>query len=307
MDNGLKNKLYKMVQDYLKPCPLIIWGSGATIPFGLPSMQDLKNELGIQKEGNLEDILSGISVDENKGYEKKIFNIVNRADSGFRESLWNGNNPEADHVKKLMCYFYKSHPRKINITTTNYDCVLEYICSYHGLPYSDGFPGREFSQFNESYFLQEKCINLYKVHGSLRWSEGRYSYYNSMMDGIFPSRNKFQRSHEEPYRTIITKSDQDIKSAGCFLSIGFGFNDEHITPKIEDAITEQPIVLVSKKATESCREKLKKAKKYVLIEESENTNETRFSFKGAQGEGDEAFPGKYWQIKQFNQILGRQS
>lgn len=34
------------IQDYLKEPPLIIWGSGATIKFGLPSMQQLKDEIG---------------------------------------------------------------------------------------------------------------------------------------------------------------------------------------------------------------------------------------------------------------------
>ena len=38
--------IYKCLQDYLKDPPLVIWGSGATIGFGLPSMGDLKTEIG---------------------------------------------------------------------------------------------------------------------------------------------------------------------------------------------------------------------------------------------------------------------
>lgn len=38
--------IYKSIQDYLKDPPLVIWGSGATIGFGLPSMGDLKTEIG---------------------------------------------------------------------------------------------------------------------------------------------------------------------------------------------------------------------------------------------------------------------
>jgi hypothetical protein len=36
-----KNDVFIIVQDFLKNPPLIVWGSGATIPFGLPSMKDL--------------------------------------------------------------------------------------------------------------------------------------------------------------------------------------------------------------------------------------------------------------------------
>ena len=38
--------LFKHIQDYLVNPPLVIWGSGATIGFGLPSMSDLKIEIG---------------------------------------------------------------------------------------------------------------------------------------------------------------------------------------------------------------------------------------------------------------------
>jgi hypothetical protein len=34
-----------MVQTFLKDPPLIVWGSGATIPFGLPSMEDLNAQI----------------------------------------------------------------------------------------------------------------------------------------------------------------------------------------------------------------------------------------------------------------------
>ena len=40
------NDIFKIIQDYLKEPPLVIWGSGATIGFGLPSMSRLKDEIG---------------------------------------------------------------------------------------------------------------------------------------------------------------------------------------------------------------------------------------------------------------------
>ena len=41
-----KDDIFAYIQNYLKEPPLIIWGSGATIGFGLPGMSDLKDEIG---------------------------------------------------------------------------------------------------------------------------------------------------------------------------------------------------------------------------------------------------------------------
>ena len=40
-----KEEAFKLVQQFLKSCPVIIWGSGATIPYGLPSMNDLQGKI----------------------------------------------------------------------------------------------------------------------------------------------------------------------------------------------------------------------------------------------------------------------
>ena len=40
------DEIYQTIQEYLKVPPLVIWGSGATIGFGLPSMSKLKDEIG---------------------------------------------------------------------------------------------------------------------------------------------------------------------------------------------------------------------------------------------------------------------
>ena len=40
-----KDETYKLIQKFLKDPPVVIWGSGATICYGLPSMNDLNNAL----------------------------------------------------------------------------------------------------------------------------------------------------------------------------------------------------------------------------------------------------------------------
>ncbi len=302
MTEELKNELFKRIQEYLKPKPLIVWGSGATIPFRMPSMDDLKIKLNIQKDGNLEEILSKASKKDREQYEKEIFNIINKNDDDFRVDL-HENILSIEHINILIRYFYNAHPELINIITTNYDCILEYILSYYKLPFSDGFLGKEFSQFDESNFKAKKHINLFKVHGSLRWCQGRYSHHNSDMDAIFPSKKKYKQASQEPFRTIIAQADNAINAAACFLCIGFGFNDEHITPKIEGALQKnKPIVIVTKKATESIEKKLTSASKYVLIEESDQGG-TNFRYKDVNLEKNVQLDGNYWELEQFNKII----
>ena len=305
MDNDRRNKVFSKVQEYLKPSPVIVWGSGATIPFGMPSMDDLKGALGITEAGNLEEILSEIGdTVEKEEYEKLIYEAINKEDEEFKNRLVKGSD-EIRPIQKLVNYFYDSHPQQLNIITTNYDCVLEYILSYYGLPFSDGFSGREFSSFDSENFRLSKHINLYKVHGSLRWYNKRYSYRNPMMDGIFPNKDKYQRASQQPYRTLISNSDSAIKEASCFLVVGFGFNDDHLTPNIEEAIGQRSkkIVVITKKATKSLNDKLKLAQNYVLVEEGDKLGETKFSFNEGNQRVVEILGGSYWRIEKFNEIL----
>ena len=45
MDTDKKDAIFLIIQKMLEKPPVIIWGSGATIPFGLPSMQDLNKTI----------------------------------------------------------------------------------------------------------------------------------------------------------------------------------------------------------------------------------------------------------------------
>jgi hypothetical protein len=305
MEDLTEDSLFTLIQKYLKPSPLIIWGSGATIPFEMPSMNDLKNELEITEEGNLEEILSRIEDnDQLRSYEQKIFQSISDKDNNFRKQLKESTSSKS--LQNLIRFFYTPHPSNLNIITTNYDCVLEYVFSLMDLPYSDGFSGREFSKFKEENFKNKKFINLYKVHGSLRWESmnNHYSYFNENMNAIYPNNNKYQQAAQEPFRTLIAQADNRIKNSTCFLAIGFGFNDEHLTPKIKTAIEEdKPIVIIAKTITPSAKEQLKNANRYILIEENEQT-ETKFTVKENNKDSQEIkLDGSYWKIEEFNNIL----
>ncbi len=300
-----KEKLFTLVQIYLKQCNLIIWGSGATVPFGMPTMDSLKQELGITSEKNLEEILSACNDNERKKYEKNIFRIINEKDKKVHKEF--SNNLLIEPIQRLIEFFYSSHPNLLHIITTNYDCILEYILAYYNFPFSDGYSGREFSKFKSKNFKSKECINLYKVHGSLRWHDNKFSHYNDMMDAIFPNIHKYEQAFNDPFRTLIHKSDDAISSSNSFLAIGFGFNDTHLTPKIVSAIEERKkIVVVTKKATDACKNMLDKASDYVLIEEGKKEQKTCFTYKEKGRKRKSSLTGSYWNIQEFNNIFNNE-
>ena len=66
-----KDKFFKIAQAMLYRTPVIIWGSGASVPLGLPTMSDLNQALGDKIQGfdrdnnNLEDELSKSKYSDN--------------------------------------------------------------------------------------------------------------------------------------------------------------------------------------------------------------------------------------------------
>ena len=302
-DKEKENEIFETVQDYLKPCPVIIWGSGATIPFGLPSMEDLKKGLNLKESGDLESILSKITDGEKRTcYEQKIFDTIDEKDQKLRESV---DDKTFQDLNDIISYLYGAHPKLINIVTTNYDCVLEYFLSYYSFPFSDGFSGREFSSFNKENFKRKNHINLFKIHGSLRWLNRRYSYHNNSMDAIYPYENKYERTYDNPFRSLVSESGDIIESSDNFLVIGFGFNDKHIRNLLEDSVQKPNVkmVVVSRKATENAKRITARAQNIILIEEDEDACFTKFTYRKNGKEECFILKGKFWDLQEFKSIL----
>ena len=309
-----KDRVFRLVQKFLKNPPVIIWGSGATIPYGLPGMNDLKKclkgKLDISKNTNLETELGKIRNIEIVEKVKQIIRdeIVKRDLICLKKSIKNQNyfNPIVNMIKK----FYDAHPRKIDVITTNYDCVLEYALSKSNYSFTDGFTGKTLASFQEDNFKTKNCINLIKVHGSLNWAfdtEDNLFYLSDRSNFdlkyamILPAKESkyYEALIKEPYRDLIGKSDSVIKQANSFFVVGFGFNDEHLTPKIDSRIKEEiPIVIITKEATDSCKKKLKNAEKYCLFQK--NGQGTKVTYKDANNIKEEScFKDSYWTLNQF--------
>jgi hypothetical protein len=314
-----KEKVYKIVQTFLKNPPLIVWGSGATISFGLPSMRDLNEELKKKikdfdtEDNNLEIELGKEKYQEQMPQIKKIiWEKVNQSDVSVLEKIISNSTNDFNGIKLLIEKFIETHPKVVNIVTTNYDRVLEHIMSYNNFPFTDGFNGKVLSIFDETEFKDKKIVNLIKVHGSLNWfdvdSEIRFLPSISKEETpkiIAPSKNKFKEAYSNPYRELIQKADNLIKVASSFLVVGFGFNDEHLTPKIKTKINQgTPIILITKEVSESSFSELERAEKYILFEEAES-GKTKVIYKENSTVDKQVveLEGDLWQLNNFMGIL----
>ena len=172
----IRENIFKIVQNFLKNPPLIVWGSGATISFGLPSMWSLNEELK-EKIKDFDTTNENLEIELGKEkyqaqipeIKKVIWGKVNDADVLVLERIISNKTGDFNGIKSMIDKFIETHPKVVNIVTTNYDRVLEHIMSYHNFPYTDGFNGKTLSIFDETKFKNKEIVNLIKVHGSLNW------------------------------------------------------------------------------------------------------------------------------------------
>lgn len=319
MSDETKENIFKIVQTFLSNPPLIVWGSGATISFGLPSMEDLNKKLKEKiknfnvTNNNLEAELEKDKYNEDLLEIKKIiWEAVYESDNEVLKSIVSNDVDKFNGIKLLINKVLDIHLKVLNIVTTNYDRVLEYVMSYNNISFTDGFNGKTLSIFNEDAFQEKNIVNLLKVHGSLNWFDqnGEVRFIPSVLENsipkiIVPSKKKYEEGYDSPYRELIQKTDSLIKDASSFLVIGFGFNDGHLTPKIKAKINKGiPIVLITKKVSENSFTELERAEKYILFEEAKSGKTKVICKENKQSDKKEyEIEGDFWQLNKFMEII----
>lgn len=314
----LKEKVFTTIQTYLKAPPVVIWGSGATVPFGLPSMGKL-NEIIKRLTPEFDQHCDNLEIELGKDkyiemmpqIRSIIWEAIASVDREVLQKLLVSDISDFDGIKKMVEKISDAHPKVTNIITTNYDRIIENVLSFYGISFTDGFLGKDLSLFDESLFINKNIVNLIKVHGSLNWFDlgGDIRYLQNIAHAsipqiICPGKNKYQEAYKSPYRELIQKSDQYINSAESFLVVGFGFNDEHLTPRIKSKIKKgTPIVIITKAVSETCLVEIAGAEKYVLLEE-ESGDSTRITLKERNSEKQVIIlEGNYWSLNNFIEIL----
>lgn len=315
--------LLKQLQDWTNKVPLLILGSGASVPFGLPSMwtlgEHLKNSLSfdndtdnaqleafkisLDESNDLEKALLAIQLNENvlKAVIKTTWQLISEADlKAYEQLVLNGKETP---LVILMRYLLSTTDRKISVVTTNYDRIAEYCASIAEAFICTGYAQNYIGHFSDNIHSNALAnikgfggqVNIWKVHGSLDWFESPNKeniHLPSRKDVpqdykpliVTPGLSKYAETHNEPYRTIFAQADNEIQKANGYLCIGYGFNDVHVQPKLIQQIKTKPIIVITKELTPKTKETIIDGGcKNFILIEENNGTNTKV-YSSSQGE-----------------------
>lgn len=288
--------LLKQLQSWTNSVPLIILGSGASVPYNLPSMWTLgdyikrdivfddpddqvqfeKFKITFDKSGDLETTLFELQL-RPKVLEQiilKTWELVNKADIAAYENFI---SKSVDFpLVNLIDHLLGAAEKRLSIITTNYDRLAEYaasfakaiICTGYAQNYIGHFSNRIQSNNLSALKGFKGQVNIWKVHGSLDWFKTkndediqlplRHTIPTNYMPLIVtPGITKFELTHLEPFRTIFTQADKEIEEANGFLCIGYGFNDIHVQTKLITQIkNNKPIIVITKALTPKTKQSI---------------------------------------------------
>ena len=290
--------------------PTIELGSGSYAAFGVPGMPALQAHLlqritledkadedawllvktALTAGDDLETALLKNKVSD--GLSRQIidatWSLIAKADADIFERIAVGDLELP--LTRLLRWLTRSTHHEVPIVTTNYDRLAEYAADAAGMVHLNGFaPGYLRNRETATPYRimrgkqRARTARLWKVHGSLDWFERKG---NEIVCARFagqrpaalqpvivtPGVEKFQRTHLEPFRSIMTGADIALETANATLCIGYGFRDKHIEPKLVDRCTDHniPIVVLAKLLTNEAREFLRRhaGGNYVAFEEA---------------------------------------
>lgn len=240
-------------------------------------------------------------------------------------------NSDRFPLANFLKYLCKASNHKISILTTNYDRLAEYASCFNHLYTHTGFAQNYHGRFlqNNPNQKQHKSlnddlisfgyigkINIWKVHGSIDWFDSNakgiiHIPINTNISETYkpiiitPGKEKYSKTHLEPYRTIIQNADNEITKASCYLCIGYGFNDAHIQEKLIHQIKNEnkPIIVLAKNLTSKTKELIiGSCSNYILFEEC--TSETGTIIHSSLFSGEEFIKNEsYWNLEEYLKII----
>ena len=326
----IPRKVLKFIQDSMAKIPVIVIGSGASAAYGIAGMwqlaEFLKQEIcptqdevegwmefkrQLEEGVDLETALHKVDLSERLEREVvlKTRELILPQDIEIRKKAILG---QVDlHLSTLISYLNRTANPQIKVVTTNYDRLVEYSLDHAGVEYYSGFLGGYIRRF-DGRFSSHRTVNkveVLKVHGSLDWYNNSIAEVLELSDRLHgtkglmpvmvtPGKDKYRHTHNDPFRTLITRVDTVFSEADSLLIIGFGFNDEHIQTKLMQKMrsSRTPIIIISKTLTDKARQFIKanKSSRILGIEECGVGSNLVFSDKE-----DMEIQESIWELKEF--------
>jgi SIR2-like protein len=337
-----KEEIAKLAQACFQACPAIILGSGASNPYGLPSMAALSKYLGdnLQIKGgvetkawaqvraalddgdHLEAALEGKTLPSSllRKIVRCTWRCVNEKDQKVVASIV--DNDQTFPLGKILKGLFSSTHKEVHIVTTNYDRVAEYACNSVDFLFQTGFAPGYIQKWESSKRVTfryrdkpSRVVKIWKVHGSLDWFQTKgeriiglpvFSLPSADIIPLIvtPGLNKYEKTSEDPFRTTINGADIALKNASAFLCVGFGFRDKHIHPKIFERCREQnvPIVVLARTLTVEAKLFLKERAGANYLGIEKCGDGSRI-FTSAEPDGFELEDCELWSFPNFNNLV----
>ncbi|MFZ5826331.1 MAG: SIR2 family protein [Bacillota bacterium] len=327
----------KRAQKCLEAIPVMVLGSGASAAHNIPGMGALRDHLVSSIQPTEED--SGYSVwqaftaqllidDLETSLQKVQLNqdllnaviaetwkLINRADLLVFEQLLRGEMSLP--LTELFRYMFTSTRKTITVVTPNYDRLAEYAADAGDFAHRTGFGHGHLRYRDSSWGLMRgrspaRTVDIWKVHGSLDWFKRPDDTLiavpprESLPEGLVPSIvtpgvTKYQIALQEPFRSAINQADNALHRAAAYLCIGYGFNDEHIQPKLIERVTRDsvPLVVITRSLTDSAKTLLLggRCKDFLALETDGNSGTRAFCPEYMDGV---VLPGmQIWNLRDF--------
>jgi len=328
--------IVQLAQRCLETMPVIILGSGASMPYGVGGMSELQQHLqrAVSPTPGDESALDSF---------KKSLKITNDLEKSLQETTLPDTvirsivletrarvladdltvfnrvvaNPQELQLSRLYRHLFNSTHTTLSVVTTNYDRLAEYAADAAGYNHETGFsPG-----FYRSFIApgtrpqtpdQQRTVQVWKVHGSVDWYLDDNQIALALPFGaafpesltpllVTPGARKYEQTHSEPFRSIITQADTALQGAAGYLSLGYGFNDIHIQPKLVQRVrtSSTPIVILARTLTPNAREFLSdcNSSQFLALEKSGESGTKAYCRE--QPEGIELPGSSLWDFPHF--------
>jgi len=341
-EEKIVEKIAIFAQDCVRKHPVIILGSGASIAHGLKGMGELAQflieniEVDYGEEGDSW-LLIKTALTHGDGLEetllktaapislvRKIVHLTWQAIAEDDLALMGraARGEERFNLSKLLQGIFKSVHMVTHIVTPNYDRVAEYATDMAGYFHTSGFaPGIiRLRDGNSPISIRKgsdtvRTVKIWKVHGSLDWfidSKGRIM--SLPISGklprefepliVTPGVSKYERVHDEPFRSAIQGADRALEQAASLLCIGYGFRDRHIQPQIIERCRQRniPILVLAHTLTEEAKSFLKNGAGQAYMALEKNGNGTRI-FSPSYPEGTTISKPDLWSFNSFNDMV----
>ena len=341
-EEKIVEKIATIAQECFRQHPVVILGSGASVVHGLRSMGDLARYLmdnvkaddgeetdawlpirtALAKGDGLEEALLKTVVPPS--LVKKIVKLTWEAIAEDDLALMGRAARGEEHFRlsDLLRGMFRSNHMVTNIVTPNYDRVAEYASDMTDYFHTTGFaPGIiRYREGGDPVSIrrgahQARTVRIWKVHGSLDWFEDAAGRVVSLPIAeklpenfeplvVTPGVSKYERTHDEPFRSAIHGADGALEQAASFLCVGYGFRDRHIQPKIVNSCSQRniPIVILAHTLTDEAKKFLADSagKAYMALEK--NGEGTR-AFLPERPEGFTIAKPDLWSFDSFNKMI----